>query len=113
MEVVIGLFGFVTYLCFYDCFIVYSVLEMLQQSTGKKSGRGGGRGGFGPMRGRGGMRGMGRAPPYMRDGRGDYDRRPGLPPPSMRNGYYDNYDRGYDNYYPSRGPPPVMASRDR
>jgi hypothetical protein len=65
------------------------------------------------MRGRGGMRGMGRAPPYMRDGRGDYDRRPGLPPPSMRNGYYDNYDRGYDNYYPSRGPPPVMASRDR
>ena len=65
------------------------------------------------MRGRGGMRGMGRAPPYMRDGRGDYDRRPGLPPPpSMRNGYYDSYDRGYD-YYPSRGPPPVMPSRDR
>lgn len=89
-------------------------LANLQQSTGKKSGRGGGRGGFGPMRGRGGMRGMGRAPPYMRDGRGDYDRRPGLPPPpSMRNGYYDSYDRGYD-YYPSRGgPPPVMPSRDR
>lgn len=86
----------------------------VEQSTGKKSGRGGGRGGFGPMRGRGGMRGMGRAPPYMRDGRGDYDRRPGLPPPpSMRNGYYDSYDRGYD-YYPSRaGPPPVMQSRDR
>jgi hypothetical protein len=87
----------------------------LQQSTGKKSGRGGGRGGFGPMRGRGGMRGMGRAPPYMRDGRVDYDRRPGLPPPpSMRNGYYDSYERGYDSYYPSRGgPPPVMPSRDR
>jgi hypothetical protein len=87
---------------------------LLQQSTGKKSGRGGGRGGFGPMRGRGGMRGMGRALPYMRDGRGDYDRRPGLPPPpSMRNGYYDSYDRGYD-YYPSRGgPPPVMPSRER
>ncbi|XP_067012054.1 probable splicing factor, arginine/serine-rich 6 [Anabrus simplex] len=88
----------------------------VEQSTGKKSGRGGGggRGGFGPIRGRGGMRGMGRAPPpYMRDGRGDFDRRPGmLPPPSMRNGFYDNYDRGYDNY-PSRGPPPFMPSRDR
>ncbi|XP_066996335.1 probable splicing factor, arginine/serine-rich 6 isoform X2 [Anabrus simplex] len=88
----------------------------VEQSTGKKSGRGGGgggRGGFGPMRGRGGMRGMGRGPPYMRDG--DYERRPALPPPpSMRNGYYDSYDRGYDNYYPSRGPPPpVMPSRDR
>nr|CAD7410154.1 unnamed protein product [Timema poppensis] len=83
----------------------------VEQSTGKRSGRGGGRGGFGPMRGRGGMRGMGRAPPYMRDGR-DYDRRPGLPPPpSMRNGYYDSYDRGYDSYYSARGPPPL--SRDR
>ncbi|GLH05725.1 RNA-binding protein lark [Gryllus bimaculatus] len=87
----------------------------VEQSTGKKSGRGATRGGFGPMRGRGTMRGgMGRAPPYMRDGRGDYDRRPGMPPPpSMRNGYYDSYDRGYDNYYPSRGPPPpIMPSRD-
>nr|CAD7454079.1 unnamed protein product [Timema tahoe] len=85
--------------------------DEFEQSTGKRSGRGGGRGGFGPMRGRGGMRGMGRAPPYMRDGR-DYDRRPGLPPPpSMRNGYYDSYDRGYDSYYSARGPPPL--SRDR
>ncbi|XP_046403661.1 RNA-binding protein lark-like [Ischnura elegans] len=91
----------------------------VEQSSSKKSGRGRG---FGPMmRGRGGpMRGMrmGRAPPpyMMRDGRGDYDRRgpgmdgrgPGMdriglpPPPSMRNGYYDSYDRGYDGYYTAR-----------
>lgn len=74
---------------FYCCF---------QQSTGKKSGRGAGaaRGGFGPMRGRGNFRGMGRAPPYIRDGRNDFDRRPGFPPPpGMRNGFYDTYDRGY------------------
>ncbi|XP_046401913.1 RNA-binding protein lark-like isoform X2 [Ischnura elegans] len=105
----------------------------VEQSTGKKSGRGRG---FGPMmRGRGGpMRGMGmgRAPPpyMMRDGRGDYDRRgpgmdgrgPGMdriglpPPPSMRNGYYDSYDRGYDGYYTARGPPPpppILGTRDR
>lgn len=75
----------------------------VEQSTGKKSGRGGGRGG--PMRSRGGMRGRGS--PYGRD----FGRRPGMPP--MRNGYYDNYERGYDNFYPSRGPPSGMMSRDR
>lgn len=107
----------------------------VEQSTGKKSGRGRGGGGGGPMRGgpggRGGMRGgmgMGRAPPpYAREQRGDFDRRgPGGMPPPMRNGYngsggggYDNYDRGagagggagggggYDSYYGGgRMPPP-------
>ncbi|XP_046992190.1 RNA-binding protein lark-like [Schistocerca americana] len=88
----------------------------VEQSTGKKSGRGSSfRGGFGPVRGRGGFRGVGRASPYMRDSRPDFERRPGLPPPpGIRNGFYDGIDRGYDSYYPSRGPPhPMMASRDR
>ncbi|XP_047110159.1 RNA-binding protein 4.1-like isoform X1 [Schistocerca piceifrons] len=86
----------------------------VEQSTGKKSGRGGGyRGGFGPMRGRGSFRGMGRATPYMRDSR-EFERRPGMaPPPSMRNGFYEGYERGYDNYYPSHGPPPMISPRER
>jgi hypothetical protein len=103
----------------------------IQQSTGKKSGRGRG-GGGGPMRGgpggrghmRGGM-GMGRAPPpYAREPRGDFERRgPGMSP-AMRNGYgggYDGFDRvpssgsGYDSYYGSRlpAPPGMMAARER
>ncbi|XP_063231209.1 RNA-binding protein lark-like isoform X3 [Bacillus rossius redtenbacheri] len=87
----------------------------VEQSTGKRSGRGGMggvRGSFGgPMRGRGLMRGMMRGHPYMRDGRPDYDRRPGMPPPPMRNGYYDSYDRGYDSYYSPRPMPPIPRER--
>ncbi|KAK7865871.1 hypothetical protein R5R35_003986 [Gryllus longicercus] len=73
----------------------------VEQSTGKKGGRGFGDGGYRPMRMRGSMRGA-RTTPYMRQGP-TYERRPGMP----------SFAREDYDYYPRSRGPPLYSRGDR